>query len=72
MDVDELFDLEARQELPPAAEEEDGAEEVRFWANPACPRCGDASETTFHQLWACPCNVGIEGTHPELLQQAEA
>ncbi len=26
----------------------------------ACPRCGAGEETTFHQLWECPCDRSIE------------
>ena len=35
-----------------------------------CPRCNSAEETTFHQLWSCPANIGIEGAHLEHLGRA--
>ncbi len=35
-----------------------------------CPRCHAAEETTFHQLWECPSNAEVSGTHLELLPEA--
>ena len=40
------------------------------WNSDFCPRCGEEEETTFHQLWECPCNDSIAGTHPELVERA--
>ena len=40
------------------------------WNSTTCPRCQQAVETTFHQLWECPHNEHIEGTHLEYLQEA--
>ena len=33
------------------------------WDVPLCPRCQISEETTFHQLWECPHNSNIQGTH---------
>ena len=35
-----------------------------------CPRCHRAPETTFHQLWSCPCNRDVAGVRLELLERA--
>jgi ribonuclease HI len=35
-----------------------------------CPRCRGAPETTFHQLWSCPCNSEVTDARPDLLEQA--
>ncbi len=42
------------------------------WDVPLCPRCQASEETTFHQLWECPHNSNIQGTHLELLEEARA
>ena len=40
------------------------------WDVPLCPRCQASEETTFHQLWECPHNSNIQGTHLEFLEEA--
>ena len=40
------------------------------WNSPTCPRCQQSEESTFHQLWDCPANADIPGTHLELLEEA--
>ena len=40
------------------------------WDVPLCPRCQGSEESTFHQLWECPHNSNIQGTHLEFLEDA--
>ena len=40
------------------------------WDSPLCPRCRATDETTFDQLWGCPCNEEVEGTHMDLAVRA--
>ncbi len=79
------FDLEAAQDEDlfrteleePWLQDPDSAPEhynqrEQHWASPLCPRCQQAEETTYHQLWACPANAAIEGVHADLAVRAEA
>ena len=40
------------------------------WNFPFCPCCQETGKNTFHQLWECPHNESIPGTHLEYLQES--
>ncbi len=42
------------------------------WNTALCPRCQEADETTYHQLWECPANAEIEGTRMDMAVKAGA
>jgi ribonuclease HI len=40
------------------------------WLSPLCPRCQEAEETLYHQMWGCAANLEVEGTFMELAPRA--
>ena len=63
--------------IPTEARTEDGGvstaepQPTQFVASQLlCPRCHREAETSFHQLWSCPCNGEVEGARLDLLGRA--
>jgi hypothetical protein len=75
---DELQQSHLFQEVEPPWEEPPPEQPAHFSDRPeACnssesPRCQEGEETTFHQLWECPCNADIPGVRLEYLARARA
>jgi hypothetical protein len=43
---------------------------AEHWTSVQCPRCQEVPETSFHQLWECPCNRDIPGARLDLVDRA--